>query len=50
MYHRPMTVCSKSVRVATLQEPGETALTVRYASSGFSGACEAAFSRLRLSR
>ena len=43
-----MTVSSKLVGVGTLEE--ERALTVRYASSGSSGACEAAVSLLRLSR
>ena len=48
-----MTVCSESVRVATLDVTGAgrgAALAVRYASSGFSGAYEAAFSRLCFSR
>ena len=44
-----MTNGSKSGGVTTLHEQEGAALTVRYASSGFSGACEAAFSRLRLS-
>ena len=44
-----MTDGSKLVGVGTLKEQEGAALTVRYASSGFSGACEAAFSRLRLS-
>ena len=34
-----MTDGKKSVRVETLKERVETALTVRYASSGFSEAC-----------
>ena len=47
-----MTVSSKLVGVGTLEEEEEEerALTVRYASSGSSGACEAAVSLLRLSR
>ena len=44
-----MTNGSKSGGVTTLHEQEGAALTVRYASSGFSGACETAFSRLRLS-
>ena len=44
-----MTNGSKSGGVTALHEWEGAALTVRYASSGFSGACEAAFSRLRLS-
>ena len=45
-----MTVSSKLVGVGTLEEEEERALTVRYASSGSSGACEAAVSLLCLRR